>query len=78
MGLNTDNFLDQPVKTQSHFKNDPISLSHSTPRYHTNIRLRAAAPQIVAKHRRQQRRFSSKGGKWVRQALKFSENLRRS
>jgi len=59
MGLNSDYFLDQPFKTQNQFQNDQISLSNSSPRRHTNIRLRAAAPQIVAKHRRRRRRLSS-------------------
>jgi len=29
MGLNSDNFSDQPFKTQSEFQNDQISLSNS-------------------------------------------------
>jgi hypothetical protein len=52
MGLNSDEFLDQPFKTQNEFQNDQISLSNSSPLRHTHCRLRAAVPQIVAKHRR--------------------------
>jgi hypothetical protein len=77
MDLSYD-FLDQPFKTQSHFQNDQISLSNSSPRRRTNLRLRAAAPQIVAKHRRRRRRISSLGEEAVSHALKFSNNLRGS
>ena len=41
MGLNSDYFLDQLFKTQNQFQNDQISLSHSSPRRHTNLRLRS-------------------------------------
>jgi len=79
MGLNSDYVLDQPFKTQNRFQNDQISLSNSSSsRRHTNFRLRAAAPQIVAKHRRRRRRLSSQEGKGVKQALKISDNLRGS
>jgi len=43
MGLKFDYFLDQHFKTRNHFQNDQFSLSNSSPRRHTNIRLRAAA-----------------------------------
>jgi hypothetical protein len=43
MGLNFVYFLDQPFKTRNQFQNDQISLSDSSPRRHTNLRLRAAA-----------------------------------
>jgi len=78
MGLNSEVFLDQPFKTQNRFQNDQISLSNSSPRRHTNFRLRAAAPQIVAKYRRRRRRLSAQGGKKVKQALNFSDKLRGS
>ena len=62
MGLNSDYVLDQPFKTQNRFQNDQISLSNFSSRRHTNFRLRAAAPQIVAKHRRRRRRLSARVG----------------
>jgi hypothetical protein len=62
MGLNSDEFLHQPFTTQNEFQNDQISLSNSPPRRHTYFRLRAAVPQIVAKHRRWRRRHSSQAG----------------
>jgi len=65
MGLNFDDFLDQPFKTQNEFQNDQIRLSNSSPRRHTKFRLSAAAPQIVAKHRRRRRRLSGQAGKRV-------------
>jgi len=49
MGLKSDHFSDQPFKPQNEFQNDQISLSNSSPRRHTNFRMRTAAPQIVAK-----------------------------
>jgi len=72
MGLTTDYFLDQPFKTQNHFQNDQISVSNSSPRRHTNFRLRAAAPQIVAKLRRRRRRLSGQAGNSVKRALKLA------
>jgi len=65
MGLNSDEFQDQPFKTQNEFQNDPTSLSNSSPRRHTHFRLRAAVPQIVAKHRRWRRRHSGQAGKRI-------------
>ena len=78
MGLRAVDFLDQPFKTQNQFQNDQISLSNSSPRRHTNFRLRAAAQQIVAKYRRRRRRLSAQCGKGVKQAVNFSDNLRGS
>jgi len=66
MGLKSNHFSDQPFKTQNEFQNDQISLSNSSPRLHTDFRLRTAAPQIVAKLRRRRRRVSSPGGKNVK------------
>jgi len=68
----SDDSLDQPFKIQSHFQNEPIGLSNACPRRHTNFRLRAAAPQIVAEQ------LSGQAEKWVKQALMFSDNLRGS
>jgi len=59
MGLKSDHFLDQPFKTKNQFQNDEISVSKSSPRRHTIFLLSAAAPQIVAKHRRRPQRLSS-------------------
>jgi len=55
-----------------------MSLSNFSPRRHTNFRLHAAAPQIVAKLLRRRRRLSGQAGKGVKEALKFSDNLRGS
>jgi len=62
MGFKTEDFLDQHFKTQNHFRNDQFSLSNSGPCRHTNFRLRAATPQIVAKHRRRRRQLSTQCG----------------
>jgi hypothetical protein len=78
MGLKSDRASDLPFETQKSFQNDQISLSDSSPRRHTNFRLRAAAPHIVTKHWRRRRRLSAQCGKRVKHALKCSDNLRGS
>jgi hypothetical protein len=78
MSLNSIIFYISLVKTQNQFQNDQISLSDFSPRRHTYVRLRAAAPQIVAKYRRRRRRLSGQAGKWVTHGLMFCDNLRGS
>jgi len=78
MGSKSVHFSDLPFETQNQFQNDQFSHSNSSPRRHTNFRLRAAAPHIVAKHRRRRRRLSARCGNRVKPALKFSDNLRGS
>jgi hypothetical protein len=65
VGLDSDYVLDQPFKTQNQLHSDQLSLSKSSPRRHTNIRLRAAALQIVTELRRRRRRLFAQGGETI-------------
>jgi len=76
MGLNADYVLHQPFKTHDQIQNDQSSFTNFPLRRHSNLHLRAAAPQIVAKHRRRRRRLSTQCGKGVKLGLMFCDNLR--